>query len=69
VAAPSTDPKNVVFEFKDGTNIRPGDGHMGRLAITLVDADHHNEDWGYDLGGKISSGMFYLTRVKAAAQH
>lgn len=67
VATPSTDPKNVVFEYKDGTNIRPGDGHMGRLGITLVDADHHNEDWGYDQGGKISSGTFYMTRSKAAA--
>ncbi|MGD1148231.1 MAG: hypothetical protein ABR961_09820 [Thermoanaerobaculaceae bacterium] len=68
VAAPSTDPRNVVFEFKDATNIRPGDGHMGRLAITYVDADHHNEEWGFDLGGKISNGTFYLTRVKTAAQ-
>ena len=68
VAAPSTDPKNVVFEYKDGTNIRPGDGHMGRLGIMVVDADHHNEDWGYDQGGKISSGTFYMTRAKAGAQ-
>jgi YD repeat-containing protein len=69
VAAPSTDAKNVVFEFKDGTNIRPGDGHMGRLAITFVDADHHNEDWGYDLAGKLSNRTFYMARVKATAQH
>ena len=66
VAEPSTDPKKVVFAFKDGTNIRPGDGHMASLALTLVDADHHNEDWGYDMGGKISTGTFYLIRVKTA---
>lgn len=69
VAASSTDPARVVFEFKDGTNIRPGDGHMGRLAITIVDADHHTEEWGFDIGGKISATTFYLTRAKAAAQH
>ncbi len=65
-ALASPDPKKVAFGFKDGTNIRPGDGHMARLVITLVDADHHNEDWGYDLGGKVSTGTFYLTRVKTA---
>jgi len=65
-AVASADPKKVVFEFRDGTNIRPGDSHMRSLAITLVDADHHNEDWGYDMGGKISTGTFYLIRVKTA---
>ncbi|HPS78133.1 MAG TPA: hypothetical protein PLS53_08265 [Thermoanaerobaculaceae bacterium] len=68
LATPSADPKIVVFEFKDGTNIRPGEGHMGHLAITFLDTDHHNEDWGFDLGGKISNGTFFLTRVKPAAR-
>ncbi len=67
-AVASQNPKEVVFGFKDGTNIRPGDGHMARLAITLVDADHHDEEWGYDLGGKISSGTFHLTRAKTATR-
>ncbi|HYK88977.1 MAG TPA: hypothetical protein VE398_09415 [Acidobacteriota bacterium] len=63
-AVPSDQPEQVVFEFKDGTNIRPGDGYMRRLAVTLVDADHHNEAWGYDNSGKVETGTFYLTRVK-----
>ncbi len=65
-AVPSTQPGRVAFEFKDGTNIRPGDGYMRRLAITYVDADHHDEEWGYDMGGKESAGTFHLTRVKPA---
>jgi hypothetical protein len=65
---PSADPKKVVFEFKDGTNIRPGDSYMRSLAITLVDADHHNEDWGYDANGKVETGTFYMTRVKPTAK-
>ena len=67
-AVPSSQPKQVVFEFKDGTNIRPGDGYMRRLAITFVDADHHNEAWGYDSNGKLETGTFYLTRVRQAAK-
>jgi hypothetical protein len=65
-AVPSKDPKKVVFEFKDGTNIRPGDGFMRQLTINFVDADHHNEIWGYDSMGKISSATFYMTRSKKA---
>lgn len=67
-AVPSSEPKQVAFEFTDGTNIRPGDGYMRRLAITFVDADHHNEAWGYDSKGKLETGIFYLTRVKQAAK-
>jgi hypothetical protein len=63
-AVSSSQPTQVAFEFKDGTNIRPGDGYMRQLAITFVDADHHNETWGFDNNGKIESGTFYLTRVK-----
>ncbi len=67
-AVPSKDGSSVSFEFKDGTNIRPGDGHMQSLMITYVDADHHNETWGYDDNGKVQSGTMYLTRVKQPAK-
>jgi len=63
-AVPSQKPNEVVFEYKDGTNIRQGDGFMRRLVITFVDADHHNETWGFDNNGKVGDGTFYLTRVK-----
>jgi YD repeat-containing protein len=67
-ALPPTQPAQIAFEFKDGTNIRPGDGYMRRLVITFVDADHHNEEWGYDSNGNVHAGTFYLTRVKHAAK-
>ena len=63
-AVPSSKPGEVAFEFKDGTNIRPGDGYMRQLVIAFVDADHHNETWGYDNKGKLESGTLYLSRVK-----
>ncbi len=64
-AVPSSQPGQITFEFKDGTNIRPGDGYMRRLVLSFVDVDHHNEAWGYESNGKLETGMFYLTRVKA----
>jgi len=66
-ALPSETPGRIAFEFKDGTNIRPGDGFMRRLVVTFVDADHHDEEWGYDQDGKASSATFHMTRVKPAA--
>ncbi len=63
-AVPSSQPTQVAFEFKDGTNIRPGDGYMRQLVITFVDADHHNETWGYESNGKVEAGTMYLTRSK-----
>jgi len=64
VAKPSTKPNEVAFDFKDGTNIHPGDGYMRQLVITFVDSDHHDETWGFDNNGKIQSDVFHLTRVK-----
>jgi len=66
-AVPGGTADRVAFEFRDGTNIRPGDGYMSRLVVTFVDADHHDEEWGYDRNGKLSSGTFHMTRVKPAA--
>jgi hypothetical protein len=63
-AAASNKPNQIAFEFKDGTNIRPGDGFMRQLVIDFVDADHHNETWGFDAKGKVQSGTFYMTRSK-----
>ena len=67
-ALPSVEPNRIAFEFKDGTNIRPGDGYMRRLVITFVDADHHDEEWGFDTGGQIHAGVFHMTRVQPAAK-
>jgi hypothetical protein len=46
VGALSADSKTVAFDFLDlssGTRF----GHMHRAVFTIVDADHHTEDWTY----------------------
>ena len=37
-----------------------------QLINDFVDADHHNEIWGFDNKGKVESATFYLTRSKPA---
>jgi hypothetical protein len=59
----SATPKRLVFTFKDGTNIAPGDGHMVGLAVVIIDANHHDEEWTYDEGnGKTQTSVFHYTR-------
>jgi hypothetical protein len=53
----------LVFEFKDGTNIGPHDGHMVALAIDLIDASHHDEEWSYEQDGKRSTSIFHYARA------
>ena len=55
----------VFFDFMDGTNIAPGDGHMQSVKFTFVDEDHHYEDWGYNDNGKITVAHFEFHRKKA----
>jgi hypothetical protein len=63
----SATPARLVFEFKDGTNIGPHDGHMVGLAIILIDADHHDEEWSsVDQNGKRTTGVFHFTRTSAS---
>jgi hypothetical protein len=66
-ALPAAEANRIAFDFKDGTNIRPGDGYMRKLTLIFVDADHHDEEWGYDQGGTVNAGMFHLTRAKTAS--
>ncbi len=67
-ALPSEKPDRIAFEFKDGTNIRPGDGYMRQITVVFVDADHHDEEWGYDQNGKVLAGTFHFERVKPAGK-
>jgi hypothetical protein len=59
----SATPTRLVFEFKDGTNIGPHDGHMAGLAIDLIDANHHDEEWSYEQDGKRSTSVFHFARA------
>jgi hypothetical protein len=65
-ATTSADGKTITFEFFDGTNI--GDsGHMQRVVFTIVDANHHTEDWTFNAGaGKEMKEFFDLHRSDVA---
>ena len=62
----STDPKVVNFEFKDATNLAsPNAAHMVGLKVTMVDANHHFEDWTFrDDAGQTATSRFEFQRKK-----
>jgi hypothetical protein len=45
VLAPGSDPNRLVFEFRDGRNIKPGDVYMSRVAFIIDGPNHHIEEW------------------------
>ena len=64
VGTASPDGKTITFNFLDATNLAAAQpGHMGRLVVTLVDANHHTEDWEF-MGndGKQMHEVFELQR-------
>ena len=64
VAKPSADGKTVAFEFLDVTGPTKY-GHMHDAAFTMVDADHHVEEWTFHLpGDKHVRARFDLRRVQ-----
>jgi hypothetical protein len=60
----SSDGKSVGFEFFDGTNIGPGDGHMQHVTFSQPDADHQTEEWVFLAHGKEMKELFTLERAK-----
>lgn len=63
-AAAMTDPKSILFEFKDATNVGPNDGRMDHVKFIMLDNDHHVQEWSYLDKGKISTSRFEFTRKK-----
>jgi hypothetical protein len=59
---PAKAANQVAFQFVDGTNIGPGEGHMMGVVFTFVDADHHEEAWTHS--GAPGAGIFKFTRKK-----
>ena len=66
VATLSPDGKTLSFDFLDATNLLPGQGgHMEHVVFTLIDADHHSEDWQFAQdGGQKLHEKFDLERQK-----
>jgi hypothetical protein len=63
--AAHNDGKVFDFAFVDATNLASADApHMHSLKVTLVDADHFDQDWTFHQGGQQQVTSFHFTRVK-----
>jgi len=52
-ATASPDGKTLTFTFLDATNLAtPDAGHMQRAVFTMIDANHHTEEWTLQLPAK-----------------
>jgi hypothetical protein len=61
----SPDGKTITFDFLDATNLAsPDAGHMQRAVFTVVDANHHTEDWTFQDHGKQMKEFLDLQRAK-----
>jgi hypothetical protein len=59
----SADGKTITFNFVDATNLEgPDAGHMERMILTLLDDNHHTEDWTFVDHGKEMKQFFDLHR-------
>jgi hypothetical protein len=62
-ASVSPDGKTLAFDFIDATNLAsPDAGHMRRLVIAVLDANHHTEEWTFADHGKEMKEVFDLHR-------
>lgn len=62
-ASISPDGRTMTFNFVDATNLdSPDAGHMQRMILTLVDDNHHTEEWIYADHGKEIKRVFDLRR-------
>jgi hypothetical protein len=68
LATSSPDGRAISFDFFDATNLAtPDAGHMQRVVFTVIDANHHTEDWTFAAGnGKEKKVLFDLHRNEMA---
>lgn len=58
------DGKSVSFDFIDATNLAsPDAGHMQHVVFSMLDADHHTEEWTFVDHGKEMKEVFSLQRA------
>jgi hypothetical protein len=63
VANASPDGKSITFDFLDATNLAtPDAGHMQSVVFTIIDANHHTENWTFGDHGKEMKQVFELAR-------
>lgn len=62
-ASVSPDGKTFTFNYVDATNLAtPDAGHMQRMILTVLDDNHHTEEWIYADHGKEHKVTFDLHR-------
>ena len=62
-ASASPDGKTIMFDFVDATNLAsPDDGHMQRLVVAMLGANHHTEEWTFLDHGRERKEVFDLWR-------
>jgi hypothetical protein len=62
-ASISPDGKTITFTFVDATNLAtPDAGHMQSMVLTMLDENHHTEDWTFIDHGKEMKEFFDLHR-------
>jgi hypothetical protein len=65
LATASPDGKTITFDFLDATNLAsPEAGHMHHVVISMLEANHHTEEWNYVDHGKEMKEVFDLWRKK-----
>ena len=63
--AASPDGKTITFDFLDATNLAsPDAAHMHHVVISMLDANHHTEEWTLTDHGKEMKEVFDLRRKK-----
>jgi hypothetical protein len=62
-ASVSPDGKTINFKFVDASNLAaPDAGHMQGMVLTLIDDNHHTEEWTFVDHGKEHKALFDLRR-------
>ncbi len=62
-ASVSPDGKTITFTFMDATNLKSADdGHMYQMVLTVLDDNHHTEEWTFIDHGKEMKESFDLRR-------
>lgn len=62
-ASVSPDGKIITFNFVDATNLASHDaGHMQKMTLTVLDDNHHTEEWVFVDHGKEHKEVFDLRR-------
>ncbi len=64
----SPDGKSFTFDYVDATSLAsPDAGHMQRVVFTMLDENHHTEEWTFAAaGGKEMKELFDLHRAEVA---